>query len=99
MAGSVVVPDFEITLTDISFPSIASKRSATYVELMLFPTKNTCGAFLLLLSNTLWKLFVSISIAALAPKYDPPIPITTSTSESLLIFSAAFLILSNSALS
>ena len=55
MAGSVVVPDFEITLTDISFPSIASKRSATYVELMLFPTKNTCGAFLLLLSNTLWK--------------------------------------------
>ena len=36
------------------------------------------------------KVPVKASITALAPRYDPPIPITTSTSESDWIFWAAF---------
>ncbi len=38
-------------------------------------------------------------MAAFAPRYDPPIPITTKASESLLIFSAEALIRVNSSLS
>ena len=41
----------------------------------------------------------SASIIALAPKYDPPIPITTKISELDCIFLEAFFILSNSSLS
>ena len=37
IAGSVVVPDFDITFIDMSFSPIASIISAIYVELKLFP--------------------------------------------------------------
>ena len=53
IAGSVVVPDLDITLTETSNPSIASNKSLIYVELMLFPTKNTLGVFLALFGNIL----------------------------------------------
>ena len=39
------------------------------------------------------------SITALAPRYEPPIPITISTSALFLIYSADSLILANSSLS
>ena len=38
MAGSVVVPDLEITLTETSLPYKRSNRSARYVELIELPT-------------------------------------------------------------
>ena len=53
IAGSVVVPDLDITLTDTSNPSIASNNSVIYVELILFPTKNIFGVFLLLFGSIL----------------------------------------------
>ena len=46
IAGSVVVPDFEITLTEISFSPIKSIKSSKYVPLILLPTYNICGTFL-----------------------------------------------------
>ncbi|MPN22420.1 hypothetical protein SDC9_169803 [bioreactor metagenome] len=53
IAGSVVVPDFDITLTDISIFSTSSNKSAMYVELILFPTKYIAGVFLLSLLKLL----------------------------------------------
>ena len=49
---------------------------------MLFPAKKICGAFRSSLDNRLLNECVKNSIAARAPKYEPPIPMTTNTSES-----------------
>ena len=65
----------------------------------MFPTYNICGYFLCLSVSMLLNVFVNASITALAPKYEPPIPITTNMSDSFFIFFAAFFILKNSFLS
>ena len=43
MAGSVVVPDLEMTLMDTRRPSHSSSSSLSAVELMLLPAKYTSG--------------------------------------------------------
>ena len=49
--------------------------------------------------DLLQKVCLNASIAALAPRQEPPIPITIKISESFWIFLAAALILENSSLS
>ena len=92
MAGSVVVPDFDITFIEKSLYSIYVIISFIYLVDILFPTKTTSVFWLSL-------FLTKPSITAFAPKYDPPIPITTKTLDSFCIFSFAFNILSNSFLS
>ena len=43
MAGSVVVPDLEMTLMDTRRPSHSPSSSLSAVELMLLPAKYTSG--------------------------------------------------------
>ena len=86
MAGSVVVPDFEMMLREISLPSMMSIMSARYVALMELPQKRIRGLFLTFFDAAFAKEWPKSSITARAPKYEPPIPITMRTSESLLIF-------------
>ena len=93
MAGSVVVPDFEITFTEKSLFSRYVNNWFKYVEESEFPANTISRSFLV------EKYGFNASITALAPRYDPPIPITTNTSLLLLIFSAALLIRANSSLS
>jgi len=76
-AGSVVVPDLEITLMQTSLPSHISRRSESAEEEMLFPAKYTEGkSFFFSLTDGPF----TNSIAARAPRYEPPMPITTRMS-------------------
>ena len=68
-----MVPDFEITLTAKSLSFKYSKSLDTYIEDILCPANNISGFFFS-------KDFDKKSIPAFAPRYDPPIPITTKTS-------------------
>ena len=76
-----------------------SIKSFKYFPDIFCPAKYISGAFLFSLFKELKKLWLRHSITALAPKYEPPIPITTKTSESVFILSLAFFILENSSLS
>ena len=62
-AGSVVVPDFEMTTQATLRCSMRSVSSARYSSLRLFPAKTTCGA--LPEGRKLWE---SASIAHFAPR-------------------------------
>ena len=82
IAGSVVVPDLEITTAAQFLCCIRSISSLMYSSERLFPAKTICGADL-----SDFKLFANVweraSIAHLAPRYEPPIPITTTRSTPL----------------
>ena len=79
IAGSVVVPDFEITTAAQFLCCIRSMSSLIYSSERLFPANTICGAALSPF-RLLAKVCERASIAHLAPRYDPPIPITTTRS-------------------
>ena len=85
MAGSVVVPDFEMMLMEKSLPSSSSHSSCHARVDRLLPAKKTCGSE----SFRLWFWPLTSSMAARGPRYEPPMPTTTNTSESARMRSAA----------
>jgi len=53
MAGSVVVPDLEITFTEMSRSATSSSRSSRYFPLMFCPAKKIWGHWRTSLLSTL----------------------------------------------
>ena len=64
-AGSVVVPDFEMTLMHTSLPSHSSSSSERSEELILQPEKKISGASL---TSLLWRGDLRNSITAREPR-------------------------------
>ena len=78
-AGSVVVPDFEITTVATLRSATRSISSAIYSSERLFPAKTISGAPPLS-ASCFAKECDRASRAHFAPRYEPPIPITTTRS-------------------